>query len=223
MNHQPNESIDQLPPGVRRPPPTRLSIVFQRMADDANGSVKVATIRDALGDRSFAALLIFFAALNLLPLPPPSSAILGLPLVIVAAQMVSGRVTVWLPRVVLEKSLTANQFRSIMSRLVPWLVWLERYIQPRYWPFWRRQGERVVGAIALLLAIVVTLPIPLGNWLPALSIFLLGFALSERDGVLLAVGSAVGLLALLVIGLVIGSAGALFGYVWSHADMFWPR
>lgn len=224
LDQQPNKSSDQLLPGpLRRPPPARLSTVFQRLAEEADGPVTVAAIRAALGDRSFAALLIFFAALNLLPLPPPSSAILGLPLVIVAAQMLYGSVTVWLPRKVLDKSLTASQFRSAMGRLVPWLIWLERYIQPRYWPFWHRQGERVVGAIALLLALVVTLPIPLGNWLPALAIFLLGFALSERDGVLLAVGSVVGLLALMVIGLVIGSAGALFGYVWTHADMFWPR
>ena len=213
---------EKLTAAIVRPAPARLSTVFQRMADEANGPVTIAAIRAALGDRSFAALLIFFAALNMLPLPPPSSAILGTPLVIVAAQMLYGSVTVWLPRKVLDKSLTATQFRSAMARLVPWLIWLERYIQPRYWPFWPKQGERVVGAIALLLAIVVTLPIPLGNWLPAFAIFLLGFSLSERDGVLLAIGSGVGLLALLVIGLVIGSAGALFGYVWSHAGAWWP-
>ena len=38
--------------------------------------------------------------------------------------------------------------------------------------------------MALVLAIVVTLPIPLGNWLPAFATALLGLALSERDGIL---------------------------------------
>ena len=204
-----------------RPPPQRLSAVFQNLALATDGPISIAEIRAALGDRSFATLLIFFALFNLLPLPPPSSAILGVPLLIVAAQMVYGSVTVWLPQRVLRITFTSEQFRGAMARVVPWLVRLERFIRPRYWPFWPKQGERIVGAISLLLACVVTLPIPLGNWLPAFSIALLGFALSERDGVLLGIGALVGVFALVVIALVIGSAGALFGFVWSHADMLW--
>ena len=37
-------------------------------------------------------------------------------------------------------------FRTVMDRLVPRLVQLERMIKPRYWPFWRRQGDRVIVA-----------------------------------------------------------------------------
>ena len=88
---------EKLTAAIVRPAPARLSTVFQRMADEANGPVTIAAILAALGDRSFAALLIFFAALNMLPLPTPSSAILGTPLVIVAAKMLYGSVTVWLP------------------------------------------------------------------------------------------------------------------------------
>lgn len=44
-----------------------------------------------------------------------------------------------------------------------------------------------------MLAIVVTLPIPFGNWLPALATALIGLSLIERDGVLLAIGVLVGL------------------------------
>jgi len=205
-----------LPGTPRRPPPARLSSLFERLAAEGDGPITVAEIRTALGDRSLATLLIFFAVINLIPLPPPSSAILGLPLLIVAAQMLYGSTRVWLPKRILAISLTRAQFQGAMGRIVPWLVWLEKYIRPRYWPFWSKQGERVVGALSLFLAVIVTLPIPLGNWFPAFSITLLGFALSERDGVLLGVGAVFGLFSLLVIGLVIGSAGALFGYFWSH-------
>lgn len=210
-----------LPGTPRRPEPARLSAVFERLAAGHDGPITIAEIRTALGDRSLATLLIFFALINLLPLPPPSSAILGLPLLIVAAQMLYGSTSAWLPKRILAISLTAEQFRSAMARIVPWLVWLEKYIRPRYWPFWPKQGERIVGGMALVLALVVTLPIPLGNWLPAFSITLLGFALSERDGVLLGVGAAVGLFALAVIALVIGSAGAALGFVWSHIHALW--
>ncbi len=217
-----DEHEQQALPGTpRRPQPARLSSLFERLAAEGEGPITIAEIRTALGDRSLATLLIFFAVINLIPLPPPSSAILGLPLLIVAAQMLYGSTSAWLPKRILNISLTRPQFRGAMDRIVPWLTRLEKYIRPRYWPFWPKQGERVVGAISLFLAIIVTLPIPLGNWFPAFSITLLGFALSERDGVMLGVGALAGIFALLVIGLVIGSAGAALGFVWSHMGAIW--
>lgn len=210
-----DEHEQQALPGTpRRPAPARLSSVFERLAAEGDGPITIGEIRTALGDRSLATLLIFFAMINLIPLPPPSSAVLGLPLLIVAAQMLYGSTSAWLPKRILSITLTRPQFRGAMDRIVPWLVWLEKFIRPRYWPFWPKQGERVVGAISLFLAVVVTLPIPLGNWFPAFSITLLGFALSERDGVTLAAGALAGIFALLVIGVVIGSAGAALGFVW---------
>ncbi|MDP3896150.1 MAG: exopolysaccharide biosynthesis protein [Mesorhizobium sp.] len=222
MKQSMGEFQDVRLPADARPPPQRLSAVFEAMALGVTGPITIREIRSALGDRSFATLLILFALFNLLPLPPGASAVLGLPLVIVAAQMVYGSITVWLPRRILDVSLTAEQFRGTMARVVPWLVWLERFIRPRYWPFWPKQGERIVGGIALVLSVVVTLPIPLGNWLPAFAVTLLGFALSERDGILLGIATVIGILSLVVITLVIGSAGALLGFAWSHASMFWP-
>jgi hypothetical protein len=201
---------------VRRRP-RRLSLLFERLAADAGERITVADILDALGDRSFAALLVLFGALNLLPLPPGSSAVLGLPLIFVAAQLVYGSKRIWLPRFIADKSLSAEQFRALMDRLIPRLVWLERWIRPRYWPFWRRRGDRVTGCVTFLLAIIVTLPIPFGNWLPAFAITLLGLALSERDGLLFTAGSVVGVVSVLVGSFVIGAAGvatqAVLGWV----------
>lgn len=201
----------------RRRRPRRLSLLFSQMAETAEGRVSVAQIVDGLGDRSFAALLVFFGALNMIPMPPGVSAILGLPLLIVAAQLLAGGRRVWLPAFVGGKTLGADQFRAIVDRIVPRLLWLERVVRPRYWPFWRRRGDRVVGALALFFAIIVTLPIPLGNWLPACAITLLGLSLSERDGLLFGAGCAVGVLALVVIAAVAGAAGlalqAVYGWM----------
>ena len=190
----------------RRRKPRRLSEVLTELSGEASGPVSIGMIRDALGDRSFAALLLFFAIINLIPLPPGTSALLGLPLLIVAAQMVYGSKRVWLPRVLTQRTVSAETFRSIMDRIIPRLVSIERMIRPRYWPFWRRRGDRVVGIIALIMAITVTLPIPLGNWLPAFSTALLGLALSERDGILFALGSAVGLVAMALVASVMGAS-----------------
>jgi len=194
-------------------PPRRLSCIFQELADRAGEKVTVAEIRQALGDRSFAALLVFFASLNLLPFPPGSTIVLGPPIVIIAMQMVLGNKTVWLPRFILSKSIGADKFRHMSQKVIPRLVWLEQFIKPRYWPFGRSQADRIIGVIELVLAIAVTLPIPLGNWFPAFSCVLIGLALSERDGILLSFGLFCGTLSLLVIAAVVGAAGALAGFL----------
>jgi hypothetical protein len=192
--------------------PRRMSVVFEELSRGAAEAVTILQVRDALGDRSLAALLAFFAAINLLPLPPGTTIVLGPPLVIIAAQMMFGYSRVWLPRSILDRSIPAERFRQMTAKAMPRLLWLERLIRPRYWPFRSEQvADRVIGALAFVFAIAVTLPIPFGNWLPAFSIFLLSLALSERDGLCLIAGLVVGAVAFLVIALVAGTAHALYG------------
>lgn len=197
----------------RHDPPRRLSTVLRELAASTEGPVSVAAIRDALGDRSFAAMLIVCGAVNLLPLPPGTSVILGIPLAIVSAQMVFSRQTVWLPRYVLSKSLTRDKVDYALAKLVPGLERLERFIKPRYWPMSRNQADRMLGLAIFVLAVAVIIPVPLGNWLPAFAATLLSLALSERDGVLLGIGAAIGVVSLAVIVAVIGAAGAAAGFV----------
>lgn len=197
-------------------PPRRLSCIVRDLATQVEGSVTVEQIRDALGDRSFATLLLFFALLNMLPLPPGSTLILGLPLVLVSLQMVAGRNTVWLPKFLLSKSLKADQFQRLSQKLLPRLQWFEELVRPRYWPFSSvKLAERMIGIAALVLAILVTLPIPFGNWFPALACALLGFALSERDGVVLVAGAVTIGISFALIFAVVGTAGFMASMVFS--------
>ena len=206
----------QIDGAPRRRRPRRLSELFTQLAREADGPITIEHIRNAMGNRSFAPLLVLFAAFNLIPLPPGASALLGIPLIIVSAQMVYGSKEAWLPSFIMKRSLSAEQFRRVIDWIVPKLIRLERFIRPRYWPFWRKQGDRVIGLIALVLAIVVTLPIPLGNWLPAFATALLGLALSERDGILFAIGGALGLASMAVIAAVLSAAGMA-----THAAYGW--
>ncbi len=60
-----------------------------------------------------------------------------------------------------------------------------------------------------MLAVVVFLPIPLGNWLPALALAIIGFAHSQCDGFGVLIGTAVGAVSLLVASFVVYTAGAV--------------
>lgn len=50
-----------------------------------------------LRDRAWGGLLLVFAAINLLPLPPGTTTITGLPLIAITAQMAFGRREPWFP------------------------------------------------------------------------------------------------------------------------------
>lgn len=197
-------------------PQRRLSSIIEELCARAESCITVQQIRDALGDRSFSTLLLFFALLNLLPLPPGSTLILGLPLILVSLQMVGGRHSVWLPQFLLGKSLQAEQFQKMAVRIVPRLQWLEALVRPRYWPFADpKTAERIIGIAAFVLAMLVTLPIPFGNWFPALACALLGLALSERDGILLAAAGLVIIISVVILGAVFETAGIMAGMIFS--------
>ncbi len=195
------------------PQSRRLSAILEQLSAEGTEPVSIGEIREALGDRSFAALVILFSAMNLLPLPIGATLFFGPPLVLVSMQMVLGYDTPWLPRWLTEKTIARDRFRTASARIIPLFRRMERYVQPRRWPFSETTAERPIGAMVLVLAIAVTLPIPLGNWLPSLACAIIGLALSERDGVFLAVGAAVGILSLLIIGMVVGAAGVAAGMV----------
>lgn len=186
-----------------------LSRVLGELAARNDANFTIADLRDALADRSFATLLFFFAAINLLPLPPGASAFLGLPPLLIAAQMIIGQEKVWLPHFILKRPVAAARFRQMVGKMSPWLRKIERVVKPRYWLLPTALADRLIGAIAFFLSLLLVAPIPLGNWLPALAIALLGLALSERDGILLGAALLATIAALLAIGAILGSAAYL--------------
>jgi hypothetical protein len=167
--------------------------------------ISVRDLIDALGDRALGALLFLFAFPNVLPMPPGTSALLGTPLVILAAQLMVGRGP-WLPRVLSTRSMSHADFAALVRRITPWLERGERMLRPRFSWLALPPLEFVIGAVCLLLAIVVMLPIPLGNILPALAISLLALAVVERDGLWVVAGLALGVAAASVVSGVVFAA-----------------
>lgn len=198
--------------------PRPLSQVFQDLSLSATRPVSFTELEDAFTDRSFAALLTFFAILNLIPLPPGTGMITGIPLVLVSVQMVMGRDSVWLPAFLRTKSISPDRFRQMSDKVVPRLQWLERFIKPRNWPFGRRQGDRWLGAFTTILGMSVVLPMPLSNWLPAFATAIIGIALCERDGRLLFGGLVIGVVSIAIVAGFAFIAASVLTYLAS----FWP-
>ncbi len=168
-------------PGVR-PGGHALSHVLRELASRTDlERISVADLLRALGDRALGALIFIFAFPNVLPVPPGTSAVLGAPLVFLAAQLMLGMAP-WLPGVVANRSMAHADFAALIRRVGPWLQRAERLLRPRLAWLVGAPMEHAIGALCLLLALVLVLPIPLGNMLPALAISVLALAVLERDG-----------------------------------------
>jgi len=165
-----------------------LSVLLFRLANDTSRErISVGDLLAALGDRAIGALMFFFAAPNILPVPPGVSTLLGAPLLFLSAQLMLG-MRPWLPGIVTRRSLSRDDLATLVRRIVPWLAKAEKLLRPRVSVLVRPPVEYFVGLVCLVLAAVLMLPIPLGNTLPALAISLLALGVLERDGVWIAIG-----------------------------------
>jgi hypothetical protein len=150
----------------------------------------------AADDRAFAALLFLFAVPNVLPTPPGTSSALGVPLILLSAQLALGRRTPWLPGVIAHRSVKQADFVRIVDRLLPLLRRVERVLKPRIALLSTPLAERLIGVLCLLLSIVLALPIPLANVPPAAAICVLALGLLASDGIGLLLGLGLSILSL---------------------------
>ncbi|HMG49819.1 MAG TPA: exopolysaccharide biosynthesis protein [Inquilinus sp.] len=184
----PTETRDDPASGERRR--RRFSEVLRDLAAADRERIAIADILAAFGDRAFGALMLVFAAPNALPTPPGTSSVLGAPLLFITFQLMIGRPVLCLPRLITQRSVARADFARLVDRMAPWLEKAERLLRPRLTILIGPVADRFIGAACLLLAVILFLPIPLGNIVPALAIAAFAIGLIERDGVAVSVGWA---------------------------------
>ena len=184
----------------------RISVVLRELCAEADGRVTIGEIVDRFGARAFGALLFVFSTPNLLPLPPGSSTVLGAPLVLLAPQVAVGVEAPWLPRFIDRREVSGAQLSRAFGRMISFVERIERVSRPRLGFMFGPVGDRAIGLVCTLLALVLILPIPFGNLLPAAAVAVLAFSLVQRDGVLALLGH---LLALASLGVLVLTAGAV--------------
>ena len=160
----------------------RFSDVLRALAAEKTEQMSVNDIVRAFGERAFGALMLTVGLLNVLPWPPGGTTIVGAPLLFITLQLAIGREQLWLPGWLCRASFSRSNFRSGLRRVEPWLLKAERLTKPRL-P-WAVTGpaERLIGIAGLLLTCVLVLPIPFGNFAPAITISVFAIGLVQRDG-----------------------------------------
>lgn len=174
-----------------------LDLIGERQTE----TLSVADILETFGGRAFGALMFVFAAPLILPMPPGVSAILGAPLCFITAQWMLGRPTLWLPKTVLSRTMNMADFRNLSVKMMPYLERIERRLRPRLTFMYNRFGDRLMGAVCFLLAIIVFLPIPFGNMLPSFAVAAFAIGTAERDGIAAIIGWVSAALSLFVLAI----------------------
>ncbi len=198
----------------RATPKVPLLAVLHSLAQDTHRErVSVGDLLAAMEGRALGALLFLFAFPNVLPTPPGTSTILGAPLIFLAAQLALG-MSPWLPAVIASRSMSRADFATLVRRIGPWLARIDGLLRPRLALFALPPMEYLVGLVCLLLALVLVLPIPLGNVLPALAISLLALGILESDGLWIMIGLAAAAVAAVVV------SGVVFAIVKAALFLF---
>jgi len=162
-----------------------------------------------LGHHGMAIVLIMFSVPAALPLPAAGySTLLSLPLFIIGGRLIAGRSSIWLPEFLLKRELEPSKFSGAIGKLVSFAKLLEKFSKPRLDILTDSSiALPLVGFIIVLLACSMALPIPGTNTAPAFAIFILGFGLLEKDGLIVVLGIAAGIIAITISATII-----FFGY-----------
>lgn len=199
--------------------PVPLSERLAQIAAEAGADrISLSELARQLHSRVWGGLLLIFAAINVMPLPPGTSTIIALPIVLVSAQMVFGRTAPWFPGRLDRRGVTSGELQGLIGRM-GWLeARVERIFRPRLPQLTGPTAMRVIGLICLVLGLIAMLPILMIHNAPALAIVLFGLGLIYRDGVLIIVAAVAAALALLFdAALVIWGVAALkYALAWLH-------
>jgi hypothetical protein len=161
-----------------------LSAILRDVGDRPEATISVAELMVLFGGRALGALILLFALICILPLPPGSTTVFGAPLVLLAPQLVIGSRIAWLPAGVRNRRIATSTLKNGLPRILPSLERIEAVSRPRLPFLFGPVGERLIGLVCTVLALVLILPIPFGNMLPAAAVSVLALALVQRDGVL---------------------------------------
>jgi hypothetical protein len=175
--------------------PRRLSEELAALADAfAARRVTLRELMERLHGRGYTLLLMVLALPFCTPIPLPGlSTPFGLVIALIGLRL-SLRLDPWLPARLLDTSLPPRFFASLLhagERIVRLLEW---GLRPR-WTALLDQGllHHAYGLVILVcgLLLLLPLPIPLSNGLPALTVVLIACAMLERDGYCAVAGVAV--------------------------------
>ena len=183
--------------------------------------MRIQDLMEGLGERSFGFLLLIFGIACAIA-PPGFATVFSIPLMLFGLQMLAGFRAPWLPRSISERSFLRSDLEKTVQRAIPAMRWVETICKPRFQFLIGSVGERLLGLLIFVLAVIIALPGPGTNFPPGVAIAFMSIAIIERDGLLVFAGVLGSFVALYIgwLGLHLVFTEVL-PWVWDHFAASW--
>jgi hypothetical protein len=191
----------------RRPVPERTSEVLRDLLEGHGERVAFREILTELRHRAIGFALLIFALPCCLPMPPGIPTVCGIAIVIIAVNLIASRQRLWLPSAIADKSVSRADLTRMVERMVPYLERLERVCKPRFPIVTDPVGKVLIGIVVFVLGLIMILPIPLlGNMPPGFAASVIAIGMTERDGLVVLIGTVLSAVAIAVASVATGLA-----------------
>ncbi|ABI61743.1 exopolysaccharide biosynthesis protein [Granulibacter bethesdensis] len=172
---------------------TNLYGIVDGSADPTSSRIGLGALSDHAGSSGPGLILLLLGLAMLIPGPAPVFG--GATCIISIGLMIRGD-HLWMPDFLRRRSMARHDINAVLKRLERPLNWLGRHSRPGW--LWAMDGiwQKLTGLACLSNAILIILPIPLGNMLPASALLVSATGVFVRDGRWIAVGWIMALVAL---------------------------
>jgi len=185
--------------------------LMQIAGEDGPDRLSFSDLALQLHARAWGGLLVVFAAINVIPLPPGMNIFFAIPLMIVSAQMAFGRARPWFPARIDRRGVSRDELRRLVTKMEWFERRVERLFKPRLASFTGPTATRVIGLVCFILAMFAMLPVV--HVAPAAVIVLFGLGLVYRDGALVIAAAVAAVVGAAVAAFLVASGAALVGYI----------
>lgn len=173
---------------------------LQQILDSSDGQgVTVGDVLDRVSDRGFGLILALLSLPTLIPvLPPGASAVVGALYSILGLQLVLGVPKPWLPNWARKHRLSEKTLSLLHAKGVPLARKIERFSRQRLEALHSRLSLALLGVVIVCIGVLLFLPLPFMNTLPAMAMLLVGLGLINRDGLFALIGALLSLALLFI-------------------------
>ena len=188
---------------------TDLQMLHSRVKDK---SLTLAELKQALKGRGSAMLLILLALPFCFIAIPGLSTPFGIAICLIGACLAIGREP-WLPRFIMNRRLSTARSAQLLTGAIKVARQLEKFVRPRLAFLHAGPGmSRLIGLgiVIASLGLMLPLPIPFSNSIPAWAVVLLATGMMEKDGFCVLLGHLTAIGTWVFIGL--SSAFAVGGF-----------
>ena len=181
-------------------PITTRALVDELAIGNPDDTMTLGELLDRFSERSFGLFLLIVMLPTFIPIPVGMGAVSGGLASLIGLQFLARFEHPWLPRFIARHEIHRHRLISFRDRMGKWLDRIERLTKPRNQAVLTHPvAHAFTGLLLVILGAALSLPLPLTNYPFGLVLLAFAFALIERDGRLMLVAWAAGLVEIVVI------------------------